>query len=207
MKNTIQISLTEFINFVNKSGSAKATVVKSAKKSREGEGYNSYADYWLPFREKLKLILRQKKGKESLDDLLKKVSSDKKDNYRKIINGFKKFWGRKDFEWVNIPRKTWIISDLRVVLNPEIGIAYRDKIYVIKLFLNINEVLDKKHADQILTLLEKELRIKVGEGDEVVFGVLDVKKGKLFKKEDHDLSLYSLLKGEAMSFQVQWKDL
>lgn len=49
MKELIKISLTEFMNFVNKSGSAKATVVRTAKKRRD-EDYEHFTDYWLDFR-------------------------------------------------------------------------------------------------------------------------------------------------------------
>ena len=44
-KNPIKISLTEFLNFVNKSGSAKSTVVSTAKNKREEE-YKFFQDYW-----------------------------------------------------------------------------------------------------------------------------------------------------------------
>lgn len=95
---------------------------------------------------------------------------------------------------------------MRVELNPELGLVINNKIYIIKLFTSINDTIDKKHADLILSLMEKELRAKVG-GDEVLFAVLDVKRGKLFENKTKDTSLYSLLKGEARSFESQWKDI
>lgn len=205
MGKNIEISLTEFINFVNKSGSAKATVVKAAKKRREEE-YEHFKDYWLPFREKLKETHKKGLSKESLDDILDEINKDKRPNYQEAINGYKKYWGRKKIEWVNITRKTWAIRDLRVAINPELGLVIKDKVYIVKLFFSSSETLDKRHADLILTLMEKELRSKVG-GDEPIFAVLDVKRGKFFENKNKDISLYSLLKGEAYSFESQWKDL
>ena len=43
-KELIKISLTEFMNFVNKSGSAKSTVVSNSKNKRDEE-YEHYKDY------------------------------------------------------------------------------------------------------------------------------------------------------------------
>ena len=205
MKELIKITLTEFINFVRKSGSAKATVVRAAKKRRDDD-YEHFTDYWLAFREELMRIHKKKKGKEELDGLLNDIPKDKVLNYQLAIDGYKKFWGRKTIEWVNVYKKTWAIGDLRIALNPELGLVIDEKIYIIKLFFSSTETLDKKHADLILTLMEKELREKVG-GDEPIFAVLDVKKGKLFEKKDKDMKLYSLLKGEAQSFESQWNDI
>lgn len=98
------------------------------------------------------------------------------------------------------------MSDIRIELNPELGLVINDKVYIIKLFTTANSSIDKRHADLILHLMEKELRPKVG-GDEVIFGVLDVKRGKLFDNGARNTSLYSLLKGEAQSFESQWKDI
>jgi hypothetical protein len=204
MDKKIEISLTEFVNFVNKSGSAKATVVKTAKKRREEE-YEHYKDYWLPFRNMLKDVHKRDLPKDVLDDIIQEVSPDKKQNYLEAINGYKKFWGRKKIEWVNPSKKTWTIGDLRVSINPELGLIVNDKILVVKLFASSSEKIDKRHANLILTLMEKELREKVGE--EPIFAVLDVKRGKLFENKNKESGLYSLLKGEAKSFEAQWKDL
>jgi hypothetical protein len=202
MKEPIQISLTEFMNFVNKSGSAKATVVKQAKNRRDDE-YKHFTDYWLPFRDKLNLIHKRNFGKDRLDSLLSEINPDKRDNYRMAIEGYKKFMGRKNIEWLKPIKKTWTIGEIRIVLNPDLCLEINDTIYIIKLFLSSNETIDKKHADLILTLMEKELRSKVG-SDEPIFAVLDVKKGKLYEKNNKDIPLYNLLVGEAKSFEIQW---
>lgn len=46
-RETIKVSLTEFMNFVNKPGMANVTVVSNSKNKREEE---QYKDYWLQFR-------------------------------------------------------------------------------------------------------------------------------------------------------------
>lgn len=202
-KEIIKISLTEFMNFVNKSGTAKATVVSTSKNKREEE-YEHYKDYWLKFREKLKTVHKKSESHDDLRALLNDIHKDKKDNYKKAIEGYIKFWKKRKLEWINPPRKTWAVGDVRIELNPELGIVIKDKIYVIKLFTSANLDINKMHADLILNLMEKELREKVA-GDEVIFAVLDVKRGKLFENKTKDTSLYPLLNGEAKSFETIWK--
>lgn len=87
-------------------------------------------------------------------------------------------------------------------VNPELGLEFDGKFYVIKLYLK-SEKLSKDKITQILTLLESQLREKLEK--EVKVAVLDVKNGKLFIKEDDDISLLPLLDGEARSFEAIWK--
>lgn len=204
-KQLIKLSLTEFMNFVNKSGTAKATVVSNAKNKREDE-YEHYKDYWLPLRNKLKEVHKKNLSHNDLRELANTVNSERKQNYTSAIEGYIKFWKKRKIEWVEPPRKTWNIGDLKIELNPELGLAIKDKIYVIKLYTTANTQMDKRHADLILNLMEKELRDKVG-GDEVIFAVLDVKRGKLFENNTKDITQIPLLMGEAKSFEVIWKTI
>lgn len=205
IKEPIKISLTEFMNFVNKSGSAKATVVNKSKNSREDE-YEHYKDYWLRLREKISTVHKKSLSHDDLRELVNVIHPDKKNNYKEAIEGYIKFWKSRKIQWFNPPRKTWIVGDIRIELNPELGLEIKDKLYVIKLYTAAGSDIDKKHADLILNLMEKELRSKVG-GSEVIFAVLDVKRGKLFENKTKDTSLYPLLNGEARSFETIWKSI
>ena len=49
-QNDIQISLTEFVNFINASGMAKMTIVSNAKAKHEEQEGNPY-DYWKDFKD------------------------------------------------------------------------------------------------------------------------------------------------------------
>jgi len=203
-KEPIKISLTEFMNFVNKSGSAKATVVQKAKSSRDEE-YAHFKDYWLKFRDKIKSVHRKHGAHEDLKALLDDVNEDKVQNYKSAIEGYCSFWKKRKIEWCEPPRKTWIVGDVKIEINPELGLVIKDKVYVIKLFTTANDSMDKRHADLILTLMEQELRTKVEK--EVIFAVLDVKRGKLFENQNLDKALIGLLNGEAKSFETIWKSI
>lgn len=205
VKDPIKISLTEFMNFVNKSGSSKATVVNTAKHKRDEE-YEHYKDYWLKLREKIKSVHKKSQTHDDLKEVIKQVVKERQVNYKEAVDGYISFWKKRKIEWVNPPRKTWIAGDVRIELNPELGLMIKDKIYVVKLYTTAGTNIDKRHADLILNLMEKELRSRVA-GEEVVFALLDVKRGKLFENNKKDTSLYPLLNGEARSFEVIWNSI
>ena len=186
-KETIKISLTEFMNFVNKSGSAKSTVVSNAKNKRDEE-YAHYKDYWLKLREKIKAVHRKNGTHDDLKEVIDEVIDERKENYRIATDGYCSFWKKRKIEWVEPPKMTWTVGDLKIELNPELGLVFNNQIYVVKLFTTANNHLDKRHADLILTLMEKELRESIDD-DDVIFAVLDVKRGKIFEKRNHSYDI------------------
>lgn len=203
-KELVKITLTEFMNYVNKSGSAKMTVVTKSK-TRHEEEYQKFKDYWLKLRENIKRVHRKNLSKDDLYSIIDEVSDDKKENYSNAIDGYSKFWGKKKITWCLPPKKTWAIGSIRVELNPELGLIINNKTFYIKLFTTANDTLDKRHADLILALMEKELREKVE--DDAIFAVLDIKKGKLFEYKENDKNLYTLLKAEARGFESIWLEI
>lgn len=203
-KELITISLTEFMDFVNKSGMAKMTVVSSTKAHREDD-YKTYADYWLKLREKIKEVHKKHLSQDDFRELIEEIKPDKIENYHLAIEGYCKFWGKKKIEWVKPPRKIWKIGNIRLAVNPELGLKIKDQIYYVKIYTKANSQIDKRHADMILTLMEQELRPKVEE--DAVFAVLDIKRGKLFSTKPTDPKLRILLKTEAQEFEAIWKQI
>lgn len=204
-KEIIKISLTEFMNFVNKSGSAKLTEITRVKLNHE-EDYKNFKDYWLLFRDRIKKFHQRETSLDYLYELLESIEDDsKRENYGQAISGYATFVKKKQYTWVTPPRKSWTINGLQIELNPEIGIADKNgQVLIVKLFLTSKQQIDKKHADLILALMEHELREKVG--DNYSFAVLDVKRGKIFKEKAPE-NLYKLLKAEAISFENLWNSL
>lgn len=203
-QNDIQVSLTEFVNFINSSGMKKMTIVASTKAKHEEQEGNPY-DYWKDFKDKIKYILKKKGTKEDLYELVEEVREDVRENYNQMIAGYVRFWKPTRMEWLKPVKKLVHVGGVKMILNPEIGIKWQGKEYMIKLYLKANETLDKRHADIILALMESELREKVEE--DVEFGILDVKRGKLFLHVDNDPRLLILLKSEGMEFAEMWKEL
>lgn len=208
MAERIEISLTDFIGFVNKMGNAKLNHVKSIKDRPE---YEPYMDFYKPLREAILKLHKKNQKKEVLDTVLEGLTDDKKKRcYPDLIDGYKKFLGRKKFEWIKPPKKDWKIGGITITINPEIGLEEKKKngssnFYIIKLYFK-EDALKKAQADQILTLMEMQLRSKVNE-PEIKFAILDIRRSKLHIKQGQELKELPLLKGEANSFATMWNSL
>lgn len=208
MTKKIKISLTDFVGFVNKMGNAKLNHVKAIK---ERSKYEPYMDFYKMIREAIIKLHKRKQKKELLDEVLEELmDSKKKSCYPEIVAGYKKFLGRRQFEWITPPKKDWKIGNITITVNPEIGLEEKKRdgtsnFYIVKLYFK-EDVLKKSQADQILTLMEMQLRSKVKE-PEVKFAILDVRNSKFHVKKDHDLKELPLLEGEAHSFATIWDKL
>ncbi len=203
-QNDIQISMTEFVNFINSSGMAKMTIVANAKMKHEEIEGNPY-DYWKDFKDEVKRLLKIQGNKDDLIELVERVRDDVRDNYREMIKGFLKFWKPTRMLWLNPVKRVAHFSGIKMRINPEVGIRWQGKSYMIKLYLKANDSLDKRHADIILALMESELREKVN--SDVQFAILDVRRGKLFTHINDDPRLFILLKSEGREFAEMWREL
>lgn len=203
-QNDIYISLTEFVNFINASGMAKMTIVSAAKAKHEEQEGNPY-DYWKDLKDEIKIQLKRQGAKEDLLELVENIREEMRENYNQMIAGYLKFWKPTRMQWLRPIKKMVHIGGVKMILNPEIGVKSQDKNYMIKLYLKANENLDKRHADIILAMMESELREKVDEN--IVFAILDVRRGKLFTYVNSDPRLLILLKSEGRSFAEMWNGI
>lgn len=199
---TIDISLTDFIDFVSKAGGSKLTKVRQIKNRDE---YHPATDFYKTLRDGVVDIHKNGLDKSELNKLLVGLTDEKKKkNYPDAINGYKKFWGKKNFIWFNPPFKHWKVGDVDIKINPELGLECDGKFLVIKLYWKA-EKLSKDRVAQILSLMESQLRKRVE--PEILFCVLDVKNAKLFCNDTKDTSYLPLLEGEARSFETIWKGI
>lgn len=198
----MEISLTDFVDFVCKAGSAKLTKVKQIKNREE---YSPATDFYKALREGIIKNHQNDADKSELKKIIKSIVDPKKvKNYTEAINGYIKFWGRKDIKWFEPPFKHWIVGDLDVRINPELGLEYDGHFYIVKLFLK-GDKLSKDKIDQILVLMESQLRGTLDKS--IKMSILDVKNSKLFIKDNDDITLLPLLNGEAKSFEIIWNGI
>ncbi len=192
MSKKIEISLTDFIDFVSKSGSPKQTKVREIKTRKP---YSPAIDFYKPFRDGIIEYHVQKKKKCELDKIVSNLNDKRKvSNYSIIIQGYKKFIGRKDINWFEPSSNHWIINDLDVRINPELGLIINNKKYNIKLYLKADK-LTKDRISQILALLKVSLKSKLDNDTDLA--ILDVRNNKLYYFEENHLELLPLLEGEA----------
>lgn len=201
-KASINISLTDFVDFVCKAGSSKLTKVKQLKNRGE---YSPATDFYRILRDGI-IEIHQKRWdpKELKNILVALTDAKKKANYSTAIDGYKRFWGKKTLIYFTPPSQQWNVGDVNVRINPELGLRIGGKSYVVKLYFKSDKI-SKDKIDQILTLMEDRLRKDVDSG--VQMAILDVKNAKLYSKKDDDLSLLPLLDGEVISFETIWKSV
>jgi hypothetical protein len=76
-----EISLTEFVDFVIKSGTPKLTAVRHIKAMHADE-YHPMRDYWKTLRDGIVEMHEQGQPKSALDDVVRRVTAaNKRQNY------------------------------------------------------------------------------------------------------------------------------
>lgn len=190
----MEIPLTSFMDFVMKSGSPKMTCAKKIK-TKMAEPYNPASDYYKRFREAVQELHRDDLDKGDLPRLIGELPKSKVENYRAMIVGYKKFLGTKEIEWFNPVRKDWKHGNIEIPINPEIGLKWNNKKYLIKLYLKADKP-SKDRFSSVLALMKHTLLSKDSE-----LALLDVRNGKLYLYEDNMKYLIPLVKGEAESLE------
>ena len=201
-KETIKLSLNEFMQFMLKPGAARRTYVAQVKAQRLKD-YSPHDDYWRRFREGAIKVVQGKWTINDLDDLKSNLPDNKTDNYSEAIDGFIWFIKKKKVRWVSPPRKILKLSSLSIDMNPELGFVYRGKVYYCKLFMSSKMSLTRKNADYILSVMEHELREKVDV--DAIFSIIDAKKG--VKYDYRGIDRFLDVEVEALSFETYWEKL
>jgi len=170
-----KISLTDLVDIVSKSGTPKATKVAEVKARPD---YEPAFDFYKPLRECIVDTHRGGRDKKALHAFLVSLTDAKKTaNYPTAVNGYKKWWGRKDLTWFDPPRSTYQQSGVEVIINPELGLEVNGTRHLVKLYFK-KEPLSKLRVDIITLLMESVLRPGSQHGE--VMSVLDVRHAKLF---------------------------
>ncbi|MBC8279484.1 MAG: hypothetical protein H8E48_01740 [Chloroflexi bacterium] len=203
MNVMIDVSLTDFVDFLSRTGSAKVSKVKEIKSRGK---YNPTHDFWRILREGIVDHGRNSKSsKLDMNELMSKVvSASKIDLFPSRIEGYNKFRNKKNVKWFEPPNSIWKNAGVSIRVNPELGFIIDGKLNVIKLYFK-KEPLSKTKVDLTRSLMFDSLQIK--DSQDVSFGVLDVQQGRLFKTPQSDSALLPLLKGEANSLEAIWNDI
>ena len=103
------------------------------------------------------------------------------------------------------PHRQWVSGDLTVNVRPELALTINGQPVIVKLWFDVTQALTKPHADPLLQLLDATHG--VGAGKTATPAVLEVIRGKLFKKTRDVPGLEALLRGEAACFISMWNAL
>ena len=118
---SMEISLTDFVDFTIKSGPAKVTKVREVKGR---DPYEPAVDFWRPLREGIVEMHRAGRvTKEGLDAIIDAQSHALKLRlYPAASDGYLRFLGKKPPTWFEPPRGLWTSGPLAVRVNPEVGL-------------------------------------------------------------------------------------
>ncbi|MCP5532293.1 MAG: hypothetical protein H7A48_03915 [Akkermansiaceae bacterium] len=201
--SSILVSLTDFVDFVSKSGRPKLTQVQTVKWRPK---YDPQTDFWRPLRETIIDFHKTNQSQKSqLDAAMVGITHKPKlAAYPQALAGYKKFLGKKQFQSLPETRSSWSHGNLHVGVNPELSVSIQGVPQLLKLYFKA-EPLSKKHAELILLMMADSLGPQAAPG--TVMGLLDVQRGKLFTATHVDQALKPLLQGEASSFETMWNQL
>lgn len=170
-----QISLTDFVDIVSKSGRPKATKVQQVKDRPE---YEPAFDFYRMFREHVIEVHRLGNPRASVAEVLGELTDPKKIRaYPDLVDGYRKWWGRKTLEWFVPPRAVYSAHGMDIIVNPELGLVINGHRHVVKMYLK-SEALSAFKVEVITSLMQFQLRAMVHPEDK--FAVLDVRESKLF---------------------------
>lgn len=199
----MEVSLSEFVDFILKSGIPRMTHVKNL----QGRGqYSPATDYYKGLRE---AIVEFHSGGSADGSILEQalarhVANHKGSKYPVRLEAYRRFLGKKSAEWFVPPRAEWRFEDLVVRLNPELGLRLNGNATVIKVYWK-EQKLTMRQVELILFMMRKELGPLAPEG--TTMAILDLPSAKLLTEGKSNLDLSPLLRSEARAFIELWKSL
>ncbi|MCA1989672.1 MAG: hypothetical protein LDL07_11095 [Desulfarculus sp.] len=151
------ISLTDFVDFVVKTGQPKLTKIKEIANR---EPYHPRRDFWKMLRDGI-IDFHTGGGadKSILDNLCTGLTDkNKQKRYPEAVAGYKQFLGRKKYEWFQPPTAKWEIGkNFFININPELGLTFNNKSLIIKLYFK-DEKLTQQKCKTVLFLMDYVLR-------------------------------------------------
>ena len=203
MNDSLDISLSDFVDFTIKVGTPKQTKVAEVKNR---DKYHPAMDFWKPLREGIVEYHQHGTNDRRQLDKIAPTLADAKKVGRCVdcVRGYKKFLGRREAKWFDPGYARWSQSGVSVRVNPEIGVRLDGVPHVLKLYFK-SEPLSKRRVDVVTLLLYETLR--ANSPKDSLFGIVDVPRGKVFAVTAPDRRMLPLLMGEAASFRVIWDSL
>lgn len=197
-----KIVLSDFVELITKAGLPKATAVSQIKNREE---YNPAHDFYKILKDSIIEIHQNSLPKSDLKEIISKVYDKKRrSNYPKVIEGYKKWWGKKELTWFKPETGSHCHAGIEVSVNPDIGLNVNGDPHIIKLYFKGTK-LTKPKVDIITGLMENSIRPKV-KGD-VHLSLLDVRNSKLFTSSGNNPKVNALIDAELAFVSSIWGKL
>ncbi len=194
-----QISLTDLVDIVSKSGTPKATKVAQVKARPD---YEPAFDFYKPLRDRIIEIHRDGDPRSALNVFLATVTDQKKQsNYPSAVNGYKKWWGQKTLVWFSPPRTSYAQHGIEVIVNPELGLDVNGTRHLVKVYFK-TDPLSKLRVDIIVRLMETTLRPHCRKNE--AMAVLDVRQARLFPFQSAAAASMAMIDAELAYIASLW---
>jgi len=165
------ISLSRYVDFLMKTGAARATEVKSHQK----EPFDLYA----ALKAHVEATLERGLPLDALDHVVTQVSDPRRQRlYPPLVAGLRKFLGKLPaYRWIRPPAVNYpIAAGFALRVNPELGLEVDGARHLIKLHCR-RERLTARRAQLVVACLR--LALPPPKGALWTYGVLDVAAAKL----------------------------
>jgi len=196
-----QLSLTDFVDIALRAGTPKLTKVREIKHRPK---YEPATDFWRPLRMN---IIEAHEGNRGVSHLSKSMvglnDQKKKTAYPPLVEAYKKWWGRKTYEWFKPPTGVWTSGTVAVSVNPELGLRADGQEWIVKLYFK-GDKLTKNRLDVILYLMKEVLGV---DSAGATMAIHDIRNAKLFSPTIEIPDLGAMLRGEAAFIASVWEDV
>lgn len=200
-----RISLTDFVDFVTRSGMPKLTKVRQLK--RRGE-YNTLHDFYRPLREAIIQAHAEGAGKKRVNGCVDGAwdwSVDRRRrHYEELTRAYVSWWGRKRLEWFEPAWEVLDLGALTLSVNPELGLRVNGRPLLIKLYFKERR-LSHKYAEVVTQLMRMSLRDQAPEDAEMA--VLDIRRRNLHCPTPRTRHLETLVRGEMAALTTMWSSV
>lgn len=173
---SIEISLTDFVDFVLNSGVAQQKKVRDIKARH---AYDPTNDHYGQIRRGIVRMHQYNDPVQRLQEICDNAHKRKKATYQAVATGYERFLGSRVAIWFQPMKRLWTHpqSGLSVRVNPEVGLRIDGTPHVLKLHF-CKQPLQRDRVLGIVQLMEQTLQPY--HTTDTVFGLLDVPNSVLW---------------------------
>lgn len=196
------IVLSDFVEIAHTSGLPKAAKIAEIK--HRGP-YDPRCDFYKRLRDRVEAVHEEGLPKASLQEVLDGLRDRKKaKHYPELVRAYMKWWGRKQLRWTRPPRGHFAESGVDILVNPDVGLVFDGRPHYLKLYFK-NDRLSRSRVAIATHLMELSLRDMVG--DSAVFGVMDVRRGRVIPTGNATATLSACLHAELAYIASVWPNV
>jgi len=202
--DTPRISLTDFIDFINRpSMAAKLAKVREIKQRGP---YTSFSDYYRPIREAVVRTHAAGRDKWAIRATIARLAAvgmehaERLPRYEMLADAYIGWWGQRNLEWFEPGWQIGSMMGLPISINPELGLEIEGTPHIVKLYFK-EDPLPRPSAEVAARMMSRVLAGQTPRGAKMA--ILDVRRRHLHRMtERNDFDV--ILDGEVAAFSALW---